>query len=213
MDVSANDARHDNNFPVERRTRERVIDAVGLEIWPVDAGGQSAEESDGRSADPAVGLQRGAVPVINLRKYDIPGYPAVQQHYPAVADYIGELEALVLKFVQEPAAETGGRSSHSRPNRKISLSASGLAFGHTLLLQPGDLVWVALTLFPENIEIRCQAEINGIGDAGKLAAANEHTYRAVFRGLTIHQELAIERHIQKLLKATRPAAGHDVASG
>jgi len=85
------DGEYDAKAQEERRAYTRVQDAVGLHIQrqvdvPV-AGQQSAASTHVRT------------PVRRRDKYDIEGYGNVRSDYPAVADYISELEERIRELL------------------------------------------------------------------------------------------------------------------
>lgn len=89
--------------------------------------------------------------------------------------------------------------SADAPNRKVSLSASGIAFADKGLYQPGTKLALSVVLFPSKQSIVCQATIVSAGDAIEVAQGELPTYRASFTGLTQAQAEVLEDHVDALL--------------
>lgn len=171
----------------ERRDRQRVVDAIGLEVrklTELPAAGEPREL-------PA----RSATRVAN--KYDIAGYAEVKSSFPAVAGYIDSLEERIRQLLLD------GDVSSVVPTHKVSLSASGMAFADSQLLQPGEMVNLQLTLFPGQIKINCDGTVVSVGDVGELAVGDQHTYRIAFSRITVHDRNLIEGHVRRLRKSLR----------
>lgn len=92
------------------------------------------------------------------------------------------------------------------PNRKVSLSASGIAFADKDVYQPGTQLAVSLVLFPSKQTIICQVTIVSAGDASEVANGELPTYRAVFADLTQAQASVLEDHVDALLSGLTAVA-------
>lgn len=181
-----------NSLPYgERRGYDRVQDAVGLQIQRLHelpaAGETKIEKSKpGR--------------VRRANKYDIEGYAEVKRDYPAVADYVKELEERIRQL------RMGGSTPSETPTHKVSLSASGLAFSDETLMYPGEQVGLTITLFPSTRRISCDARIVSAGDAPEIANGDKHTYRLTFVRLSDNDKQFLDTHVKSLLKSI-PANG------
>lgn len=172
----------------ERRDRQRVTDAIGLEFRKL-------------SELPAAGEPGDIEPVKAVRaanKYDIEGYGDVKRDYPAVADYIDSLEERIRQLRIGGEVTAAATATH-----KVSLSASGIAFADSQLLQPGEAICLKMTLFPGQIEISCDGTVVSAGDVGELAEGDQHTYRVSFTRILEHDRNLIEGHVRQLVKALR----------
>ena len=172
----------------ERRDFQRVQDAVGLQI-------QLLMELPA-AGDGLTPLNRKVekVQVRKKNKYDIKGYAEVKRDHPAVADYIVDLEERIRTLLlrgDEPA---------EAPTHKVSISASGLAFADDMVLQPGDLIGLKITLFPDLRRIGCDATIISVGDADEVGSGEKHTYRAVFNRITDQDREVIDQHVKSVRK-------------
>ena len=104
----------------------------------------------------------------------------------------------VIPQGQEDAASWHLASAYA-PDRKVSLSASGISFADSGLHQPGTQITLALVLFPSKQSIVCQAMIVSAGDAEEVAEGELPTYRASFVGLTQSQTQLLTDHVNALL--------------
>lgn len=167
----------------ERRTHERVQDAVALHIerlTDLPAAGQSV---------PAP-----VRPSVRKRdKYDIKGYGVVRSDYPEVADYIDALEERIRELL------LGGETAPVKPTHKVSLSAGGLRFSDSMLLQPGEMVGLTLTLFPSGQRIGTDALILSGNDAPEVARSDSPTYRARFVRMSDADRQSVTDHVHRLL--------------
>lgn len=167
----------------ERRTHDRVQDAVALHIerlTDLPAAGQPVRP-------PA------RQPVRKRDKYEIDGYAAVCRDYPEVANYIDALEERIRELL------LGGESAAVKPTHKVSLSAGGLRFSDKLLLQPGEMVGLTLTLFPSGQRIGTDALILSGNDAPEVARSEQPTYRARFVRMSDADRQTITDHVHRLL--------------
>jgi len=171
----------------ERRDRDRVVDAIVLEVSRLSelpAAGEPRELPASRA-------------VRANNKYDIAGYADVKSQYPQVADYIESLEERIRQLL------INSTESSEMPTHKVSLSASGIAFADMQLLQPGEMVSLKLTLFPGQIKISCDGTVVSVGDVGELAEGDQHTYRVAFNRISLHDRNLLEGHVRRLRKSLR----------
>lgn len=167
----------------ERRQYQRVQDAVGLHIQrltDMPAAGHSA-------TSPARQTVR------RRDKYEIEGYAVVRSEYPAVASYIDDLEERIRELL------LGGESPAEKPSHKISLSAGGLWFSDRLLLQPGEMIGITLTLFPSGRRIGSDAVIVVGNNAPEVARGDDPTYHACFVRMSDADRQAVDEHVKNLL--------------
>jgi len=174
-----------------RRGHDRVQDAVGLKI-------QRLHEIP--AAGEARTRQATTVKVRRANKYDISGYAEVKRDYPAVAEYVKELEERIRQLLLD------GATPSATPSHKVSLSASGLAFSDDTLMYPGEQVGLTITLFPSMKQVACDARIVSAGDAPEIANGDKHTYRLTFVRITDDDKAILDAHVQNLLKSI-PANG------
>lgn len=175
-----------NNLPHgERRDFERVQDAVGLQVRRLHELPAAGE------AQITVGAAR---KVRRANKYDINGYADVKRNYPAVADYVEELEERIRQLLLDGAIPS------ETPSHKVSLSASGLAFADEALMYPGEQVGLTITLFPSLKQVACDARVVSAGDAPEISNGEKHTYRLNFVRITDADKEIIHQHVNALLK-------------
>jgi len=109
----------------------------------------------------------------------------------------------------EPAVAVNPVASASpnptSPTHKCSLSAYGTAFASDLLLQPGELLLLRLTLFPAAYTIRTNARVISANDAPEIAHGDKPTYRVEFQSLADADRDFIEEHVIDLSRK-RPLA-------
>lgn len=168
----------------DRRQYIRVHDAVGLEI-------QKLTEM------PAAGQVVTPKPPKKVRKqdkYEIEGYAEVRRDFPAVAGYIDELEERIRQLLLD-----GDEGKRATPTHKVSLSAGGIHFADTMLLRPGELIGITLTLFPSGVRIRTDARILDGNEAPEVAKRDEPSYRALFERLSDGDRKLIQAHVQRIL--------------
>jgi len=169
----------------ERRGFARVQDAVALKITRLHE-------------MPAAGEPRAAKTAENVRranKYDIDGYAEVKRNFPAVADYVVELEERIRQLLLD------GANPSEKPSHKVSLSASGMAFADEILLYPGEQIGLTVTLFPSLRQVACDARVVSAGDAPEISNGEKHTYRIAFVRMTDDDKEALSKHVNSLLKS------------
>ena len=171
---------------VERRSFVRVQDAVGLQIrqlHEIPAAGEASAETS---------VEGGSR---SLNKYDIAGYGQVKRNFPAVATYIADLEERIRQLLLD--------TDHPQalPTHKVSLSAGGIAFADEMLLHPGQLVGITLTLFPSQARVGCDARIVSAGDAPEIANGDNHTYRTEFLRVTDADRDVLNQHVAGLINS------------
>ena len=166
----------------ERRNFVRAQDAVGLHIQPL---------TETQTADPlaAPSVQK---KVRRQDKYEIDGYADVRRDHPAVASYIDELEERIRQLL------LNGEESPVIPTHKVSISASGIHFADRVLLQPGDMVGLTITLFPSGKRIGADAQILSGNNADGIAKHGEPSYRAAFIRISPENRQVIDVHVRQL---------------
>ncbi len=167
----------------ERRASERVQDAVALHIerlTDLPAAGQAVSAPARKS-------------VRKRDKYEMEGYAAVCRDHPEVAGYIDALEERIRELL------LGGDTAPVKPTHKVSLSAGGVRFSDSLLLQPGELVGLTLTLFPSGQRIGTDALILSGNDSPEVARSDSPTYRARFVRMSDADRQTVDEHVQRLL--------------
>ncbi|MGQ7843728.1 hypothetical protein ACUNV4_04585 [Granulosicoccus sp. 3-233] len=167
----------------ERRSSERVQDAIALHVerlTDLPAAGQVVRAPARQS-------------VRKRDKYEIDGYAEVCRDHPEVAAYIDALEERIRELL------LGGESAPIRPTHKVSLSAGGIRFQDTLLLQPGEMVGLTMTLFPSGQRIGTDALILAGNDSPEVARGDSPTYRARFVRMSDADRQTIGDHVQSLL--------------
>jgi len=168
----------------ERRGFDRVQDAVGLQIqrlYEMPAAGEAVSKC--LSVDK----------VRRANKYDIDGYADVKRDFPAVTNYVEELEERIRQLLLDGAIPS------ESPTHKVSLSASGMAFSDNLLMYPGEQIGLTITLFPSLQRVGCDARVISAGDAPEIAIGEQHTYRISFVRITDADKQALDQHVQGLL--------------
>lgn len=180
------ETKHNQNPHGERRDFDRVQDAVGLQIQRLHEM-PAAGEAVAKSTD--MGKVRRA------NKYDIKGYADVKRDYPAVAEYVEELEERIRQLLLD-----GSMSSES-PTHKVSLSASGLAFADDAVIYPGEQIGLTITLFPSLRRVVCDALVVSAGNAPEIANGEKHTYRLNFVRITDADKQALDSHVQALRRS------------
>jgi len=168
----------------ERREFDRVQDAVALQISRLHELPAAGEAKIQQVED---------APVRRVYKYDIDGYAEVKRDYPAVANYVDELEERIREFLLDGAQPT------STPTHKVSLSASGMAFADDMLLYPGEVIGINVTLFPSATRISCDARILSAGEAPEVANGEKHTYRLQFVRISDADKAFVDSHVRQLL--------------
>lgn len=167
----------------ERRHYRRAQDAVGLHVQRL---------TDMVAAGhPAAGVAPESVR--RRDKYDIEGYAVVRSDYPAVASYIDDLEERIRELL------LGGESVPVKPSHKVSLSAGGLRFSDRLLLQPGEMIGITLTLFPSGHRIGTDAVVVSGNHLPNITRGDEPTYHARFVRMSDADRQTVEAHVKHLL--------------
>ena len=87
-----------------------------------------------------------------------------------------------------------------RPTHKISLSAVGVAFAHDVLMRPGELITVGITLFPSCKTIQADGRIVSANDAPEIADGDKPTYRVSFESIIDSYRDTIEAQVQSLVQ-------------
>jgi len=163
-----------------------VQDAVGLEVrrlHEIPAAGEVSMRNQ-----PSNRVRR-------ANKYDIDGYADVKRNYPAVAQYVAELEERIRQLLLDGAIPS------ESPTHKVSLSASGMAFADEVLMYPGEQVGLSITLFPSLKRVACDARIVSAGEAPEIADGEKHTYRLSFVRITDEDKKVLNDHVQSLLRS------------
>jgi hypothetical protein len=167
----------------DRREFTRVQDAVGFTIQQL--------------ADmPAAGVVASAQSAQKVRKsdkYDIEGYADVRRNFSAVAIYIDALEERIRQLLLD------GDPTLDKPTHKVSLSAGGVHFADTILLRPGEMIGLTITLFPSGRRISTDALILDGNEAPEVAKRDEPSYRALFVRMSDADREAIKAHVQRIL--------------
>ena len=167
----------------ERRRFVRVQDAVGLHL-------QRLVER------PAAGQPHASVEPPAVRrtdKYSIEGYASVRKDFPAVAQYITDLEERIRELLLD------GDAALSRPTHKVSLSAGGVSFSDRNLYVPGEQVSMSITLFPSGTRIGTDALIVSANDADEVLSRDYPTYRAEFVRISDSDRQMIDTQVDQLL--------------
>ncbi len=169
----------------ERRSHQRVQDAIGLRITRLHEMAAAGESDIHRHG--VIGAR-----VRRANKYDIEGYAEVKRDFPEVARYVEELEERIRQL------QLDGISESEAPTHKVSLSAGGLAFADATLLYPGELIGVTMTLFPSMKRVGCDARVVSAGDAPEIANGEKHTYRITYVRISEADQELIEQHVRGL---------------
>jgi len=170
----------------ERREYDRVQDAVGLQVQRLHEMSAAGEASN-QSAP--IGQVRRA------NKYDISGYADAKREYPAVTQYVDELEERIRQLLLD------GATPSESPTHKVSLSANGMAFADDSLMYPGEQIGITITLFPSLHRVACDARVISAGDAPEIANGEKHTYRLSFVRMTDADKQALDQHVRGLLSS------------
>ncbi len=172
----------------ERRGQVRVLDAIGLSVWQLGQG-EHAASNDANTLSASVNR------TINSR---FPGLDELRRSNPQAAEHIEALEhqlGISGKTIPEPQNTVAAEY----PNHKVSLSASGIAFGHDRLLRPGDRVSLGITLFPSRTYLALTAIIVSVGDSSGPIAGGKYAARAVFSGISDQARSMILEHIHYIV--------------
>ena len=179
---SAVQAGSDGSF-IERRSRDRINDAVGLTIVEV-----GPDAKDGSSAHSDSKLNRSSS-VSTLSRFS-----EIKSGFPAATKIIDSFKkALGTGSVKDkfPAINL---------THKVSLSASGLAFADNRLFNQKNTLQMTIHLFPENEQINCLARIVSVNDAPEVGDGEKHTYRVEFTGIAEADRALIKKHVQSILR-------------
>ena len=176
------------NDQIERRSYVRVQDAIGLHVHRL----QDLPAAGQLSAPPL------KVTVRKHDKYVIEGYAEVRRDHPAVGHYIDDLEERIRQLLMD------GGEVPAKPSHKVSLSAGGICFSDRILLHPGEMISMTLTLFPTGQRIGSDARIVSTNAVPEVSAGDKLTYRAVFVRMSDSDRQTIDEHVKKLA-GTRPS--------
>ena len=168
----------------ERRSYIRAQDAVGLHVQKITdlpAAGQSS-----RSVEPSKKVRK-------RDKYEIEGYAEVRGNYPAVVQYITDLEERIRELLLDADTPV------SKPTHKVSLSAGGVRFTDKTRHVPGETISLMITLFPSGVRLGSDAVIVSVGPGEDTGSADASSYRAVFIRISDSDREIIENHVQQLL--------------
>ncbi|MFT6304290.1 MAG: hypothetical protein ACJAY2_003493, partial [Pseudomonadales bacterium] len=122
------------------------------------------------------------------------GYADVRRNFPAVASYIDALEERIRQLLLD------GDSTQGSPTHKVSLSAGGVHFADTILLRPGELIGLTITLFPSGRRITTDARILDGNEAPEVTKRDEPSYRALFVRMSDADREAVEAHVRRILE-------------
>ncbi|MFK7893575.1 MAG: hypothetical protein AB8B63_22350 [Granulosicoccus sp.] len=168
----------------ERRRYVRAHDAVGLHLQrllEIPAAGQAS-----------VPVQ--SAKVRKQDKYQIDGYSSVRAHYPAVAEYIGQLEERIRQLLLD--ADEPPES----PTHKVNMSAGGICFTDDQVFYPEEMLSVCMTLFPTGRRIVSDAIVISANDVDyKESAGDRPTYRLEFVRMAEADRRVLETHVDQLL--------------
>ena len=187
MAIQVEDKRTPDNA-TERRRFVRVQDAVGLYLQRLverPAAGQPHTDIE----PPAVR---------KTDKYAIEGYASVRKDFPAVAQYITDLEERIRELLID------GDTASSKATHKVGLSAGGLSFSDKNLYVPGEQISMSITLFPSGIRIGTDALIVSANDVGEVLSHDYPTYRAEFVRISDSDRQVIDTHVDQLLSKRIP---------
>lgn len=176
------------SYQEERRHHARVQDAVGLHVHRLEE-----LPAAGQLSSPPL-----RATVRKSDKYDIEGYATVRRDHPSVGQYIDDLEERIRQLLLD------GDEVSAKPSHKVSLSAGGIDFSDRLLLYPGEMISLTLTLFPSGRRIASDARIVSANDVPAVSTGDDLNYRAVFLRMSDADRHAIDEHVKKLL-GTRPS--------
>lgn len=174
-------SRFKNGGTIERRGYMRVLDAVGLDIRRLEPG-EVADMS--HSGEETVVDTSGWQPFTAIE--------ALRSSFPSAAEHIEQLESLLRK--ENDASQVSSLASEV-PNHKVSLSGSGIAFAHNLVLQPGDRVVLGLTLFPSREFLEVLAMVISVGGSTGPVSGGKYAARAMFSDIDAGAREKIIQHI------------------
>lgn len=176
----------ENSEPVstERRRHIRVYDAVGLHLQrllEVPAAGQAVSPIQSPR-------------VRKLDKYDIEGYATVRSDYPAVAQYIADLEERIRQLLLNTD------EAPTKPTHKVNMSAGGLCFSDDQLFYPDEMLSLCITLFPTGRRIVSDARVISANDADYYGISiDKPSYRVEFVRIGDADRRMLETHVDQLL--------------
>jgi len=119
----------------------------------------------------------------------------------------------ITRLLDQPAAgDTPTPNSNSAvspdgPTHKASLSSVGLAFAHDILMRPGELITLHITLFPigsDKRTVQVDGRVVSANDAPEIADGDKPTYRVAYESINDEDRDFIEAHVQALSNK-RPA--------
>ncbi len=96
---------------------------------------------------------------------------------------------------------TQSQATPDRPNQKVSLSASGIAFADTGFYEVGTELDISIVLFPSRESIACRVQVVAAGDVPEVAKGDLPTYRAAFLDLSDEQVEILAEHVDQLLSS------------
>ncbi len=168
----------------EKRRYIRVYDAVGLYI-------QRLLEV------PAAGQPVTPLPTNRVRKFDkyeIEGYASVRAEYPAVAQYIADLEERIRQLL------LNADEVPTKPTHKVNMSAGGLYFSDSELFYPDELLSLGITLFPTGQRVFADARVVSANDADYYSSVTDKpSYRVEFVRIGDTDRRVLETHVDQLL--------------
>lgn len=174
-------SRFKNGGSEERRGYVRILDAVGLDIRRLEPG----EVADvGHSGEETVVDISGWQPFAAI--------DALRSGFPSAAEHIEKLESLLRK--ENDVSQVSNLASEA-PTHKVSLSGSGIAFAHNLVLQPGDRIVLGLTLFPSREFIEVLAMVISVGGSTGPVSGGKYAARAMFSDIDVSAREKIVEHI------------------
>lgn len=90
--------------------------------------------------------------------------------------------------------------SFERPTHKISLSAVGVAFAHDVLMRPGELISIDITLFPSCQTVQADGRIVSANDTHEIADGDKPTYRVMFESISDVDRDVIAAQVKTLVE-------------
>jgi len=118
----------------------------------------------------------------------------VRRNHPEVIAYIDSLEERIRQLLLD------GDTQMQQATHKVTLSAGGLSFADDMLLYPGEIVGVKLTLFPSGKRIGTDARVESANDAPEIASGDKPTYRLRFVRFSDADKKVLEAHVKSLQK-------------
>ncbi len=176
----------------DRRSYFRIGDAVALTVraFPED-GLEDIKAQLERDR-----LQFGLHNQLNLeRDKTRPTLRKIQAKYPEVGDFLQMLEN---RFSLLADAVCQDESLPKAPTHKVSLSGSGLLFGHDKPLQENEWVKFVLTLFPDRVRIHGLGKIVATGRDVEDEPSGDYPSAMEFVELLEIDREIIVKHVQHL---------------